>query len=304
VLGYAAAVEERSSHLLAHVLVAAVRDEGIPIPEPTGMLETPGQGVAGVVDGHHVRVGARSFVIPACEGGVLAAARLEEPGATLRAYVSIDARLAAVIEYADRLRPDLPPFLTTLEQLGIHRLALLSGDHAPIAREIAARVGIDETYGDLLPNDKARFIERMRAEGGVVMMVGDGINDAPALSTADVGVALASHGGGIVAESADVVVLIDSLERVAEAKSIADRTMRIARQSIWVGLGLSGVAMLVAAFGGLAPIVGAGLQEVIDVAVILNALRTSVASPREGPRESAPAIRDDTGRPMSPRRAA
>jgi heavy metal translocating P-type ATPase len=305
VLGYAAAVELRSSHLLACVLVDGVRREGISIPDATGVLEAPGQGIAGEVDGHYVRVGARSFVIPDAEGGALAAARLERTGATLRAYVSIDHRLAAVLEYADQIRPDLSSLLESLRGLGIRRLALLSGDHTPIAREIAARVGIAETHGDLMPNDKARFIERMRAEGGVVMMVGDGINDAPALSTADVGIALASHGGGIAAEAADVIILVDALDRVAETKRIADRTMRIARQSIRAGLGLSGIAMLVAAFGGLSPIVGAGLQEVIDVAVILNALRTSMAprgsaaAPDQQARHEPPASGG-----VAPRRAA
>jgi heavy metal translocating P-type ATPase len=306
VLGQAAAVERRSSHLLARVLVDAVRGERIRIPESTGTLETPGQGVGGFVDGHYVRVGARSFVIPECTGGVLAAARLEHSGATLRAYVSVDERLAAVLEFADQLRPDLAGLLGALESCGIRRVALLSGDHAPIAREIAARVGIEETYGDLMPEDKAQFIERMRAEGSVVMMIGDGINDAPALSTADVGVALAAHGGGIAAEAADIIVLVDSLSRVSETKLIADRTMRIARQSIRVGLGLSGIAMLVAAFGGLTPIVGAALQEVIDVAVILNALRTS-ATPaserRRGDAGQAPRAAVST-HTDSPRRAA
>jgi heavy metal translocating P-type ATPase len=306
VLGYAAAVERRSSHLLARVLVDAVRGERIPIPDSVGALETPGQGVAGVVDGHYVRVGARSFVLADTTGGVLTAARLERAGATLRAYVSIDQRLAAVLEYADQLRPDLAGLLGTLETSGITRVALLSGDHAPIAREIAARVGIEETYGDLMPEDKARFIERMRAEGGVVMMIGDGINDAPALSTADVGVALASHGGGIAAEAADVIILVDALSRVSETKAIADRTMRIARQSIRVGLGLSAVAMLVAAFGGLVPIAGAVLQEVIDVAVILNALRTSVPSRSERRRDDADhgPVATEPRHPVAPRRAA
>ena len=277
VLGYAAAVEQHSSHLLARVVVDAVAAEGLDIPRSTRTVETPGQGVAGVVDGHAVRVGARAFVVPECDGGVLAAARLERDGATLRAYLSVDGRLAAVLEYADELRADLPSLLAGLEAVGVRRVALLSGDHAPIAREVAARAGIAETYGDLMPEDKAQFIERLQAGGHVVLMVGDGINDAPALATADVGVALAAHGGGIAAESADVIVLVDSLDRVSEIKAIADRTMRIARQSIWAGLGLSGVAMLVAAFGGLAPITGAALQEAIDVAVILNALRTSAA---------------------------
>lgn len=278
VLRYAAAVEEGSSHLLARVLVDATRDRGLGIPSAQHHIETPGQGVSGIVHGHEVLVGARAYVLPHCEQGVLDAARLEREGATLRAYVAIDGQLAAVIGYADRVRPELQPVLESIRYLGIRREVLLSGDHAPIARVLAAQAGIRETYGDLLPNEKASFIERLQAEGYVVLMIGDGINDAPALSTADVGVALAAHGGGITAESADMVLLADSLDGIPEVMRIGRRTMRIAKQSIWAGLGLSGVAMLVAAFGGLRPAVGAVVQEVIDVAVILNALRTSVES--------------------------
>ncbi len=275
VLGYAAAVETHSSHLLACVLVDAVRHEGITIPESSEQLEAPGRGIAGTVDGHRVRVGARSFVLEACVDAEETAERLEAGDATLRAYVGVNDRLAAVVDYADELRPDLSTLLNGFASAGVRRFVLLSGDNERAAREIAVTAGIGESHGDLLPSDKARFIERMRADGEVVVMLGDGINDAPALSTADVGIALAEHGGGIAAESADVIVLVDSLKRVAETKAIADRTLRIARQSIRVGLGLSGAAMIVAAFGRLTPIVGAGLQEVIDVAVILNALRTS-----------------------------
>jgi heavy metal translocating P-type ATPase len=280
VLRYAAAIEEHSSHLLARVLVDSVKAAGTRLPTSIDNVETPGQGVTGTVDGSRVRVGARGFVISHCDEGVLAAASLEQLGSTLRAYVSIDDTLAAVVEYADEIRPELPEVLRSLADRGVSRVMLLSGDHAPVARVLAASVGISETYGDLLPGDKANFIERLQAEGRVVMMVGDGANDAPALSTADVGIALAAHGGGISAEAADVIVLVDSLSRVTEAIDIGRRTMRIARQSIWVGLGLSGVAMVVAAFGGVAPITGAVLQEVIDVAVILNALRTSLPQRR------------------------
>lgn len=285
VLRYAAAVEQGSSHLLARVLVERAERDRIPVPRAIRHVEAPGQGVLGVVDGHEVRVGARSFVLPHCENGVLDAARLEHTDATLRAYVAVDARLAAVVEYADEPRPDLALVLHRLGEAGIHRVVLLSGDHAPIARAVAERVGIRETYGDLLPPDKATFVERLRTEGRGVLMVGDGINDAPALSSADVGVALAGHGGGVTTEAADVIVLVDSLDRVSDALAIGTRTMRIARQSIRVGLALSAIAMLFAAFGVLPPVIGAGVQEAIDVASILNALRSS-AEPRQRSRET------------------
>lgn len=275
VLSAAAAAEQRSSHLLGCVLVDAVATEGLPIPPGADYQEAPGRGITATVSGRRVRVGARAFVVPSTVDGEKLASRLEQPDATLRAYVAIDDRLAAVLEYADELRPDIGDLLVQLERDGIRRFVLLSGDHTPIARDIAGRVGIREAYGDFMPPDKARFVQRLRAEGNVVMMVGDGINDAPALAEADVGVALASYGAGIAAESADVVVLVDSIDRIRDAVHIARRTMRIARQSIWVGLGLSGIAMVVAAFGALTPIVGAGIQEAIDVAVILNALRTA-----------------------------
>jgi heavy metal translocating P-type ATPase len=285
VLSAAAGAEERSSHLLACVLVDAVRAEGLSVAAATDHQETPGQGMGAVVDGRRVLVGARGFVIPQTVDGAAVSDRLEHPDATLRAYVAIDDRLAAVLEYADELRPDIGALLARLKRSGVDRFLLLSGDHAPIAREIAARVGIDEAHGDLLPADKARFIERLQAEGRTVMMVGDGINDAPALAAADVGVALASFGAGIAAESADVVILVDAIEPVDDAVQIARRSMHIARQSIWTGLALSAVAMVFAAFGALRPLVGAGIQEAIDVAVILNALRTSrgsIARPRAG----------------------
>lgn len=299
VLRCAASVEEHSSHLLARVLVDAVRAESPVLPASESHIETPGQGVAGVVEGHEVRVGARAFVVPFSEDGEMIATALEHPDATLRAYISIDRRLAAVVEYADQVRGDLAGVLHSLEAVGVTRVVLLSGDHAAIARSLAARVGIRETWGDLLPDDKAKFIQRLRADGYTVMMVGDGVNDAPALMTANVGVALAAHGGGITAESADVIVLVDSLDRVREAMTIGRRTMRIARQSIWVGLGLSGLAMIVAAFGGIRPVTGAMLQEVIDVAVILNALRTAM-EPRGGVPPSRPAELGVTHAPSSP----
>ena len=287
VMRSAAAVEEHSSHLLARVLVDAAKAEGVSIAASTAHAETPGQGVLGTVDGRVVRVGSRAFVVPRCVDGSAAALAFEKSDSMLRAYVSIDDHLAGVLEYADELRPELPSVLSALRRSGVERIVLLSGDHKRIVHVLAERAGIPEAHGNLLPSGKVDFIERLKHEGHVVMMVGDGINDAPALSSADVGIALAAHGGGITAEAADVILLVDSLDRVREAMSISRRTMRIARQSIWVGLGLSAAAMVVAAFGGLPPLAGAGIQEIIDVAVIVNALRTSM-DPRAGstPRPS------------------
>lgn len=279
VLRLAAAVERGSSHLLARALVSLADAQGLDESVAATFVEEPGLGVRGMVDGHDVRVGARAFVVPFARDGLLTAARLEEPGAAQRAYAAIDGRLAAVFEYADELRPEMTDVLAALRRRGVRRFVLLSGDHAPIARAMAARAGIAEAYGDLSPADKARFIERLQAESRSVMMVGDGMNDAAALATADVGVALVTHGrgGGITTEAADVIVLVDSLSRVTEAVDIGSRTLRIARQSIIAGLALSGIALTVAAFGGLMPVTGAAIRGLIDVAVIVNVLRTARA---------------------------
>lgn len=273
---YAAAVEQYSSHSLARVLVDFSRAASVPIPPSADHRETPGRGIAGSVDGHRVVVGARSFVVPFCDDTASLAA-LEEGFVALRAYVAIDKKLAAVIEYADQLRPELGSALDALHDVGVHRVVLLSGDHVATVQEFANRAGVQEFHGDLLPSDKVRFIEGLRAERHVAMMIGDGINDAPALSAADVGIALAAHGGGITAEAADVVVLADSLETIPQTIRIARRTLRIARQSIWAGLALSAVGMLIAGVGALPPIAGAVAQEALDVAVILNALRASIS---------------------------
>ena len=162
---------------------------------------------------------------------------------------------------------------------------LLSGDSKAHTEAVAALVGLTDARGELLPADKVDVVAALVREGERVLMVGDGTNDAPALSTATVGVALAGHGGGITAEAADVVILNDDPSRVVEAIRISRRTLRVARQSIWTGLGLSAGAMVVAALGYIPPAIGALLQEAIDVAVILNALRTSV-QPRWQPRDA------------------
>ncbi|MEK6598382.1 MAG: HAD-IC family P-type ATPase, partial [Gemmatimonadota bacterium] len=186
-----------------------------------------------------------------------------------------DGEAAAWGLFADRPRPGALEALGRLRALGLTRQVLLSGDDQGNVESIASALGLEEAAGDLRPEEKAQYVTRLQSEGARVLMVGDGINDAPALSTAAVGMALAAHGGGIAAESADVVLLDPAPERVVESVEIGRRTMRIARQSLGVGLGLSLVAMGVAAMGHLPPVPGALLQEGIDLAVILNALRSA-----------------------------
>jgi heavy metal translocating P-type ATPase len=275
VLRLAGAVERSSGHLLARTLVDAAEATGLDLPAASDVIESPGRGVAGTVDGHRVVVGARAFVLDHVADGESAMRRLEPEAAGLRAYVAIDGDVAGIVEYADALRSGVSDVFRDLGDMGVHRIMLLSGDHAENARSVAAAVGIVEVQGDLLPEGKVAVVRELVRSGESVVMVGDGTNDAPALSAATVGVALAGHGGGITAEAADVVILIDDLSRVAEAMRVSRRTMHIARQCIVVGLGLSAVAMVAAAMGTVAPTAGALLQEGIDLAVIVNALRAS-----------------------------
>ena len=302
-LRYAGAVERDAAHLLARSFYAEasarLQQTSDEIPPATSVTEVPGRGAAGVVEGREVIVGAWSYVnerVTATPELMAARESADQGTPGLRAYIAIDGAMAGVVEFADRLRDDAIGVMTALDTLGVHRRVLLSGDQPANVDAIARAVGFTEAYGEFHPADKARFIHALVNAGEIVLMVGDGINDAPALTAASVGIALAAHGGGISAEAADIVLLADHLDRVPEAIAISRRTIRIARQSIVVGLGLSAVAMLVAALGFLRPALGAGLQEVIDVAVILNALRSSrgAASPVVGRvpmgRERAPTV--------------
>jgi heavy metal translocating P-type ATPase len=277
-LRLAAAVEHGSGHLLARMVVEEAQARGIVVAESREVVEAPGQGVTGVVEGHRVTVGGWSYVLRLAPGAEPALRRLltARPDDGLRAYVTVDGGGAGVIEYADRLRPELGDFFRRLRELGIRRTVLLSGDDPANVSVVASAMGIAEAHGDLLPEAKVAYVRRLVKAGERVVMLGDGTNDAPALSSATVGIALASGGGGITAEAADAVLLADDPTRVAEAIAISRRTLRLARQSIWAGLGLSGVAMVAASLGHIPPTVGALLQEGIDVAVILNALRAAV----------------------------
>ena len=275
VLRSAGAVEQGSSHLLARVVVEEAEKRYGRLPGAKQHRESPGEGLTGMVGDIEVAVGSRAFVAHHATASLDTFDAAQNGEAGLRAYVLLSGKPAGIIEYADSLRPELKSFLAMLRELGLTRTVLLSGDRAANAKAVGLAAGIKEVHGDLLPADKATMVSRFRARGEIVLMVGDGTNDAPALSAADVGVALAGHGGGVTSEAADVVFLVDDLSKVGEAVAISRRTMRLARQSIVTGLVLSGVAMIFAAYGFIPPTEGALLHEAIDVAVILNALRAS-----------------------------
>ncbi|HWA58722.1 MAG TPA: heavy metal translocating P-type ATPase [Gemmatimonadales bacterium] len=272
-LSLAAGLDSGSSHVLARPIVAAAQARGLPVPAPSVARETPGLGIVGTIEAREVAIGAPRFLratYPALPAGWPSG---DAPG--LRAWVTIDGAPGGAIEFADRVRPEARDLVRGLERLGLRRIIMVTGDTPQHAAAIGRDLGLKEVRASLLAADKVRAVEELEQQGERVVMVGDGTNDAPALSRASVGIAMASHGGGITAEAADAVILADNPALVLEAITLSRRTMTIARQSVFAGLALSGVAMLFAAAGQIPPVVGAMLQEAIDVAVILNALRSS-----------------------------
>jgi heavy metal translocating P-type ATPase len=276
-LRLAASLDQLSAHVLAESLVRGTQERGIRLMTPTGVTEAPGRGVAGVVDGHRVTVGSSGWLEARGYESVRDHARALDDGrgaGRAKILVGIDGELEGVIVMADHLRPGAEAVAHELREAGVEHVALVSGDRIEVAREVAASLGIDEVYAEQSPEDKLQVVRDLRERSqGTVVMVGDGINDAPALALADVGIAMASKGATVSSETADVVVVVDQADRIPFSVNVGRRSLRIARQSVVFGLGLSVGAMVVAAFGYLPPVWGALLQEGIDVAVILNALR-------------------------------
>lgn len=272
VLRLAGAVEQHSSHHLGRAVTEAAQAHGESLPPATAVREWPGSGVEGTVDGHAVLVGSPALI---AERGIVVP---DLDGEQTTACVVVDAHLAGTIEFADRLRHQVPALMQRLVVLGVNETVMLTGDRESAAQVIAAQAGIRTVRAGLLPDQKVAEVLALKArDHRVVVMVGDGINDAPALATATVGIALGAHGVAASAEAADVVVLVDDIALVGDAVAVSQRMRRIALQSIVTGLGVSGALMAVAATGYIPPAVGALLQEALDVAVILNALRVRLS---------------------------
>jgi len=266
----AASLDQVSQHAIAQAIVATARSKGLPLDIPSDAVETPGQGVAGRVRGRDVAIGSASFV-----NSHLAAGPLPEidraPGAVVVA-IAVDGRPAGFLVLADETRSGVDAMLHELRSMGIDRIVLASGDREDVASFVAKRFAFDLVRAELTPDQKILVVLSER-KNGPVMMIGDGVNDAPALAAADVGVAMGAKGAAASAEAADVVLLVDDIGHVVPAIKIARRSRHIALECVFIGLGLSVAAMVAASFGMLVPVEGALLQEAIDVAVIFNALR-------------------------------
>lgn len=272
VLALAASLDQASQHVVARALVEEAAARGLALDLPSEVEEAPGDGVEGVVGGMRVRVGGLTYVLAGLGGDAPAHAGDVASAGTLTVAVAVDGRLAGLILMRDDLRDGVADTLARLRRLGVRRIVLATGDRHDVALAVTGRLGLDDIAADLAPARKIELVRREKA-GGAVAMVGDGVNDAPALVEADLGVAMGARGAAASAEAADVVLLRDSLDGLADAVSIARRSRRIALQSVVAGLGLSGIGMVAAAAGLLPPVQGALIQEAIDVAVILNALR-------------------------------
>ncbi len=271
-LRVAASLDQASKHIVAETIVSEARARGLHLGVPTEMAETPGEGIAGSVEGRSVIVGGISFVESKLQHGDASELRQLKTAGRVVVAVAVDGSAAGALVLADDLRAGTNDLLLRLRDLGIERIVLATGDRREVAQAVAAGLPIDSVRSELTPDQKVMLVLAEHRHGPV-MMVGDGVNDAPALAAADLGIAMGARGAAAAAEVADVVLLVDSLERLVPAVEIARRSKVIALESVYAGIGLSLVGMIAAALGYITPVQGALFQEAIDVAVILNALR-------------------------------
>jgi Cd2+/Zn2+-exporting ATPase len=271
-LRLAAAVEQQSEHPIAQAIVAAAEKDGVRLPLAANVRALPGLGVEGDVEGHRILCAAPRYFDGALSSeGVALSQRLTTAGWS-PVVVTRNREPIGVIGVSDRERDDAAAAVAELRRHGVTRVAMLTGDTAPSARAVAARVGVDEVHAELLPADKVDAIATLRGAGAVAM-IGDGINDAPALAAADVGIVMGAIGSDAAIETADVALMTDDLSKVSWAIRLSRATLRNVRTNVAIALGLK-AAFVVAAAAGVATLWMAVLADTgASVIVLANALR-------------------------------
>ena len=263
-LHLAASAEQDSSHILARSLIKYTSAKQISLAPVANLSEVTGRGITATIEGHQVKVGKLSFVAPQSAQAALT---------TTAIYVSVDGQYYGAISFTDHVRPEAAATVVRLKHLGVTNLMMLTGDQRAIAQQVAKKVGITAVKADLLPEDKIAALKAVPDDRHPLFMVGDGVNDAPSLATADVGIAMGANGSTAASETADVVILKDDLAKVAKAVAISKDTLRIAKQAVLIGIVICTALMLIASLGVIPAFIGAMLQEVIDTVSILWALK-------------------------------
>lgn len=263
-LHLAASAEQDSSHILARSLIKYTSAKQISLAPVANLSEVTGRGITATIEGHQVKVGKLSFVAPQSAQATLT---------TTAIYVSVDGQYYGAISFTDHVRPEAAATVARLKHLGVTNLMMLTGDQRAIAQQVAKKVGITAVKADLLPEDKIAALKAVPDDRHPLFMVGDGVNDAPSLATADVGIAMGANGSTAASETADVVILKDDLAKVAKAVAISKDTLRIAKQAVLIGIAICTALMLIASLGVIPAFIGAMLQEVIDTVSILWALK-------------------------------
>ncbi len=279
IIRIATSLDQVSTHVLADALVQYAMQQKIDIAIPADMKEIVGEGVSGFLDGKQFLFGRLSWLksmgvhIPI---EIVDVQKKDRATGIRTVFLACEKKLVGGVRFEDMLRTHVSHFISSLSDMGIEHIAMVTGDQRGTAEKVAQTIGIQHIVAECLPEDKVNEIKSLQKKYGVVAMVGDGLNDAPALATADVGIALAFHGMGVTVDAADIVVTDDDIVKVKEVLGIARDTIKLAKNGIYMGIGMSFVLMICATFGYIPPLYGAILQEVVDVVVIVNALRFSM----------------------------
>ncbi|WP_283588417.1 heavy metal translocating P-type ATPase [Limosilactobacillus viscerum] len=263
-LHLAASAEQNSSHILARSLLKYATDNEISLAPVANLSEETGRGITATIEESQVKVGKLNFAAPK---ETMVALK------TTAIYVSVDGQYYGAITFTDHVRPEAAQTMATLKELGVNNLVMLTGDQRLIAQQVAKAVGITNVKADLLPQDKIAALKLIPHDLHPLFMVGDGVNDAPSLATAEVGIAMGANGSTAASETADVVILKDDLSKVAKAVAVSKDTIKIAKQAVLIGIAICVILMLIASTGIIPAFIGAMLQEVIDTVSILWALK-------------------------------